>query len=264
MGQSEWGSAGPVQIHGSQSYDPMQGHDTSFTFRGSEYDLQLVADAYIAIGWQVNLETTNTQWDILHVKIPNQNLEDYIDRWEFNIGFKQQELFLNIGICQALNTAGFTSSEITNMKTTLENDLEAPVSNASVVATFTSLYGSAQGAAAGQIYQMLQMGQSTVEISQPTISRKRTYSYNFTGTVMSTQVTQDVWSTAALIAAFGIPAQVYDQITPDPTVNAVDNYKYGWKMRKNNLVIIPAKNKIEEQLEWEWDQWNTICYNYIT
>jgi hypothetical protein len=255
MAQSEWGLAGPVETYADSAWDPTQGWDQEQRWKGYSEDIVVLGNAFRAAGWKVRVETTGSQWSQLIVSIPNNGNEDYIDRWEFNIGFKQQELFLNIAICNYLQLS-LTPDEVIDLRKTLQQYLEAPTPNGAVV--------DALGAEIGVIYQMMQMGQEFVEVAQPTISRKRTYGYNFTGTIMATQTTQNVWSTNALIGAFGIPAQVAAQISPDPSAAPITNYAYGWKMRKNNLVIIPSKNKTEEQLEWEWDQWNTIAYNYIS
>ncbi len=254
--QSEWGQAGPIETYADSSYDPMSGWEQEQRWTGFPADIVALGNSFIAAGWKARVETTNSQWSRLIVSIPNNGTDDYIDRWEFSIGFKQQDLFLNIGVNAYLQNAGLTDAQIIDLRTVLKPYLDANTGNAAVTV--------AQGAASGAIYQMLQMGQEFVEVAQPTISRKRTYGYNFAGTIMATRVTQDVWSTSALIAAFGIPSQVSAQISPDPSAPPVTNFAFGWKMRKNNLVIIPAKNKIEEQLEWEWDQWSTIAYNYIS
>jgi len=262
MAQTVWGSAafvaggvGYVETYGEASYSQTQGWEQEIRYRGWAADLLALGDAFIAAGWEARTETTNSQWPTLIVKVPNDGEEEHTDRWEFNIGFKQQDLFSNAGIIQYLLTGGFTAPEIVDLAVQLRKYLDADTSNGVV--------DNAQGDAAAAVYQMMQQGQEFVEVAQPVISRKRTYDISYSGTLMSTQVTQKVYSTAGLISTFGVPTIVQAQITADPAT-AMTNFAWGWKMRKNNLVIIPSKNKIEEQVDFEYDLWSTVAYTYVS
>jgi hypothetical protein len=256
VSQSEWGQSGPVEIYADSQWDPMQGWEQETHYRGYPADIVALGNAFIAAGWRARTESTNSQWAKLIVSIPNDGAEEYIDRWEFNIDFKAQDLFRNIGILTYLKTASFTDDQILTFKTQLETyrDQKTPIA-----AVTTAL-----GANVGAVYQMMVMGMDSIEVAQPTIARKRTYDISFTGTLMSTQVAQYVFSTSALIGNFAIPDDVANQIATDPSTEALVNTTYGWKLRKNNLVIIPSKNKIEEQVDFVWDIWSTIAYTYIS
>jgi len=244
--------------------DPYDGTMRVFRFRGTVLSVNYAAAQALANGWQSRIETNGTPWPELIVTQPDPGSSEYTIVWEFDIEFKQQDIWVNLGILNYLQaTAGLSTSEILDLRHSFNGYLEQNTKYSAVAAMTDPsedlLYSSAEMA----IYQLLSMGCQYIEVAQPVLSRKRTYDIAYTGPAMSTLNTQTIWSTSALVSAFSIPTATADQIEADPITTPVSNFAYGWKQRKNRRTIIPAKNKITEELDWVWDQWSTIGYNYI-
>lgn len=247
--------------------DPFDGTQRNFHFRGTPANLSLAQAFALANGWQSRIETQNSPWPILTITIPNPGSSEYTVRWQFRTEMKQQDLFINIGIVNFLQNAGLSLSQILNYKQTMTGWLNDGTSydDANTDLNNDDTLGPGGVTALSALYQFMLMGGQYVEVAQPVISRKATYdAFSYTGPVMTTRNTQTIYSTPALIANYGIPADVQAQIEADPITVPVANFAYSWKLRKNDLDIIPAKNKITEEVEWTWDQWSTVAYNLVT
>jgi hypothetical protein len=252
-----------VMLHYSGRYDPSSGYVIERRYKGTPDDILGLWVLYIGNNWQAEYHSDGSPYLELNVSTPNANTgtdADTFDRWEFDIAFKQQDLFANLGVIAILGTAGITGTAIATEKTVLKNQLDAGV-------TWDSLSG-VEGITSQEltIYEMMVRGQEFVEVAQPVLTRKRVYDSQFSGSQLANGGTIPAnvfWSASALVEAFGIPGDIAGLLIniTDPSL-AVEGYEFGWKLRKNNLVIIPAKNKIEETVDWEFDQWSTTAYQY--
>lgn len=269
--QSIWSSSAQIAtgsttvlISASSRSDPFSGYSIERRYRGSQGDLEALQIAYIDLNWQTSLSQTGSPFYELIVSIPNSSGgasdSESDERWEFDIAFKQQDLFANLGVIKLLGQGGITNNQIADEKIFMKKQIDAGVS--------TESFADIDSITTQEIivYEMLIRGQEFVEIAQPVLTRKRVYGPNFSGSQLAlggTIPTNTFWSGSALISAFGIPSLIAGLLT-DVTDAAVQvsGYAFGWKLRKNNLIIIPAKNKIEETVDWEFDQWSEAAYTY--
>lgn len=76
--------------------------------------------------------------------------------------------------------------------------------------------------------------------------------------------TERVYSTATLATTFLVPPVVASKLPNAPAAAAPSDTIWGWRLRTDDVEIIPFKNVATEIREWVFAAWSTLFYTAVT
>ncbi len=179
--------------------------------------------------------------------------ETPIDRWERVTEYIQEDLRNNPHIITAAGTAATLNKWVQDIKAALK-------SNQTLTQFYTTEADPSPVIADEQeiIYQLYSRGTEAHEIKRFVLRLRRTISVNFVNRSVANAV-ETIYTTAALIANFGVPPEVANTLPATPA-GAPVNTAWSWKQRQDNSVFLPGLNKIEESKDWVYAAWSTLLY----
>lgn len=111
------------------------------------------------------------------------------------------------------------------------------------------------------IYRSLARGQDYYELRRPILRRNRTVSFQYTSKA-EIEMQQRVWTTAALIAEFAVPADVQSRIPSDPSVNETPYLtEWGWLLTVDTSEYSPSLRRWTETKQWVFGAFDPLWYN---
>lgn len=113
------------------------------------------------------------------------------------------------------------------------------------------------------IYSLLSRGVTSIPLNRPTLTRTREFSSAYEGRNQMT-ARQTIWTTAALISEFNIPAAVQARLPDDPPANETPaGTVWAWRLAVDRSSYNVSKGKIQEVKTWEFAAWVTSFFNYV-
>jgi hypothetical protein len=179
-----------------------------------------------------------------------------VERWERVTEYVQEDLRNNPRVIAAASTAETLNRWVNAIKAALKANQ-----------TLTQYYTSASDPnpvidpAQEMIYQLYARGASSHEVKRTVLRVRRTFSVQY-ALRYNVDAVERIYTTAALRAAFGIPAPIAIHLPPDPALTPA-NTVWSWKQRQDNSVFLPGLNKIEESRDWVFAAWSTLLYELI-
>jgi len=180
----------------------------------------------------------------------NPTAEQAIDRYEFEMEPIQVSLF-NVPAV-AIEGAAYAAANSGGVAL-YRQQIQDAAQGGAVYPFDSALYP--YGA---EVYRLLSQGVESYELKRPTLSRVRSFSPNFSGRVVLSAV-ETVYTTAALVRDFEIPATVASQLPANPDETPTGT-AWAWKLRGDRSVYIPQLNRIEETRDWVFAAWSTLLY----
>jgi hypothetical protein len=114
------------------------------------------------------------------------------------------------------------------------------------------------------IHSLLSKNVTSIPLNRPTLTRTREFSSAYTGRNQMT-ARQSIWTTAALISAFNIPAAVQSRLPDDPPANETPSGTvWAWRLAVDRSSYNVSKGKIQEVKTWEFAAWVSSFFNYVT
>jgi hypothetical protein len=111
------------------------------------------------------------------------------------------------------------------------------------------------------IYRLRARGVTTLGERRPVLTRKRTYTSQYT-TPLQINAVETVYTTSALITNFSVPNIIQQKLPVTPVVTQAEA-AWGWRIRKQSGTFTVARNKIEETMDFVFAQWSTLLYDFI-
>ena len=112
------------------------------------------------------------------------------------------------------------------------------------------------------IYRLRSRGVTTVEEKRPILSRKRTYTSQYT-TPIQINAVEIIYTTSKLIDLFNVPSIIQQKLPVTPPITQAEA-AWGWKLRKQSGTFTVARNKIEETMDFVFAQWSTLIYDFVS
>ena len=246
----------PAVIHGSiptltrkrQVIDSSSGNSWEQEWTGSVSGIASLAVTLVASGARVRDESANGVGRIIATYSfdpDNPTGEEAIDRYEFEMEPVQVSLFNHPAV--ALESDGYVT------RAQYKTDIEEAVASGEALGLSETEYPLAH-----EVYRLLSRGVESYELKRPVLSRVRAFSPNFSGRVVLSAV-ETVYTTAALVREFAIPATVASQLPADPP-EVPEGTVWAWKLRGDRSTYIPAQNRVEETRDWVFASWSTLLY----
>jgi hypothetical protein len=238
----------PTRTRVRQVIDSASGNSWEHEWVGSIAGIASLAATLVAAGARVRDESANGVGRLIatySVDPDNPSAEEAVDRYEFEMEPVQVSLFNHPAV--ALESDGYVN------QSQYKSDIEEAVSSGAALTLSATEYPLAH-----EVYRLLSRGVEAYEIKRPVLSRVRAFSPNFSGRVVLSAV-ETVYTTAALVRDFAIPATVASQLPANPP-ETPEGTTWAWKLRGDRSVFIPAQNRIEETRDWVFASWSTLLY----
>ena len=255
--------------------DPINGSTWVYTYEGSEWGVQLMAATVLAYG--AKTETTANggkckmvaTFSVDPATASNPAAETPKDRYRLDWEIVQVSLW---GSPKVINELLYDSNPAETKKLIVDA--------AAAGQRFPSPLTPGVYPACYEVFCKLVAGGEYKEIKRPVLSRIRTYSANYP-VRLQVQQREFVWTTASLISAFAIPADIQAVLpldppldeTPrrlsDPNSTVTGNTSltgtepmgiWSWKLRGLSLDYQSATRRWEEVATWAFSAWDKDLY----
>ena len=239
----------PTLTRRRQVIDSASGNSWEHEWTGSVSGIAALAVALVAAGARVRDESANGVGRLIATYSfdpENPTGEEAVDRYEFDMEQVQVSLFNHPAV--ALEAAQLGENGPALYKETIEGYVRDGAAYAL----------GANYPLGEEVYRLLSRGVESYEIKRPVLSRARAFSPNFSGRVVLSAV-ETVYTTAALVRDFAIPATVASQL-PDNPAETPEGTAWAWKLRGDRSIYIPQLNRIEETRDWVFAAWSTLLY----
>lgn len=240
-------------IESESSFDPLNGYTLTQRWKGSEGALLTLASQFSASGARATVSTSDGVSMLSAVfggraSVGGSEGDTPQDRYSFTQETAEVSPF---GFPAARSEAlGYVS--VAQYQKDIRDAVDA--GEAYPLSTTTYPFGLA-------IYNHMSLGLEALETRRPVLKRTRTMSVLHSQR-MSMNVSDNVWTTAALISAFALPQVVQDRLPTTPT--AITGFQWGWKLRVDESDYIVGSNRIEEVKEWVFANWSSTFYTIIS
>lgn len=250
----------PAVIHGTiptrtrvrRVIDSSTGNSWEHEWTGSVSGIASLAATLVAAGARVRDESANGVGRLIATysydpDAPVAN-EEATDRYEFDMEPVQVSIFNHPAV--ATEAAQLGDNGPPEYKKVIEDAVAA--------GEFPTTLPVGVYPLAREVSTLLSRGVESYEIKRPVLSRVRTFSPNFSGRVVLSAI-ETVYTTAALVRDFAIPATVASQLPADPPEVPAGTV-WAWKLRTDRSVYIPAQNRVEETRDWVFAAWSSLLY----
>lgn len=246
------------------TFDPETGWQDRIRIEGEEDAVRVEQFAYAARGFRCNIYPHDGPvWRGDFTGTSNQDqtgLPEIVDQWEFETQFVQESIYNNPKV---LASVGYDDDSLS----IAAKEIEESIADHLTLSEFIDKYQiptppSALQAVAIGLYVLRLRGQVATEIERCVLRRVRTIPVD-----SASRATQDavpkVYTTAALIATFGIPADIAALLPATPASSDVYS-TWAWKKQRDASSIIPQLGKCQETREWVFASWANATYTLIT
>lgn len=235
--------------------DPLLGSTFVDTYEGDEDELKAALFPFAAAGFRVStFQEEGPVWRGTVTFTPSEGdtgLPEITDQWEFDTEFVQEDLYSNPRVL-ALAT---TEDTLSVWKKDIEQAIQDKKTNAEFLATGPS-------SEEYSLFLLRNRGAQASEVRRVVLRRQRTLPFGSAARMIATAI-EKIYTTSALIAAYGIPSAVSSAM-PSLPATAPLNTAWSWKARRDSSVFTPQFNKWQESKDWTFAAWSTIEYILVT
>lgn len=242
-------------------FDPQLGEQQIENWEGSE-------DALITVG-RNQITPSGGKWRVQQHDGPIYRMavnygevqssgviEQPIDRWERVTEYIQEDLRNNPNVIALAGDAYTLNKWIKDVKAALKLNLTLDQYYGDE--DFDPIFASDEQI---KLYELYARGTESHEIKRFVLRLRRTISVKYAARSVASAV-ENIYSTGALIANFGIPPEIANTLPANPATPPA-NTAWSWKQRQDNSVFLPGLNKIEESKDWVFASWSTLLYNLV-
>lgn len=112
-----------------------------------------------------------------------------------------------------------------------------------------------------KLFNLRARGTQSYELKRPVLTRIRTVSTNYANQfIMEAQ--PKVYTTAALIRDFGLPATIQQRLPATPN-EAPSDTVWAWLWQQQDSDTIPSLGRVEEMDSWVFAAWSTVLYDVV-
>jgi hypothetical protein len=262
-GTATFASAGNVTlIRSGLSFDGSSGQVWEEQWVGSDAGIAAKYVEAIALGGKARRTYDQGQAGlyVVYARDPNDvSPEVPYEEWDDDVTTEQTDLFswapvVNEAkdfVSASTNRTGTIAAYRKDIKDAVDDGLAYPLSRTSwPVGAF--------------VYDLLSKNVTSIPLNRPTLTRTREFSSAYTGRNQMT-ARQSIWTTAALISAFNIPAAVQSRLPDDPPANETPSGTvWAWRLAVDRSSYNVSKGKIQEVKTWEFAAWVSSFFNYVT
>ena len=239
------------KISSAPTFDVEHGWRVTDTYEGSEEAVKAGMGTFAAQGingvsYQYNGPIWRAEFQIVPAS-DQTGLPEVIDQWEFDTDFVQASIWNNPRV-RALASTGDTLS-------IWKKDILKAIEDHKTNAEFAATGVSAQELA---IFATVNQGGEGFEYRRITLRRQRTLPIT-NAQASRPDAVERVYSSAALIAAFGIPSAIAARMPVAPT-EAPDYFAWTWKARRDSSVYVAQLGKLQESRDWVFAPWSIVEY----
>lgn len=245
-------------------FDPQTGVWFIDRWEGSEEALKARMSIYIAAGFRAHCyQFEGPIWRGEFSNQPTQaetGIPEITDQWEFDTEFMQESIWSNPLVRDLALTDLTLSKWKKEIETAIENKRTiAQFAATGVIPLTPGLPGTPPTAEEVAVFITVNRGQTAYESRRQVVRRVRSIP-----TTSAAQVAPDalerIYTRAALITVFAIPALIAARLPPEPALIAPDFTAWTWKMRRDASSIAPQIAKAQETREWTYGLWSTLTY----
>ena len=246
---------GYIFVAENMTVDPQAGVRYEQVFEGTEAGINTLADIHAAAGAAIRFDIAKpgvkrlvSVWG----RAPNipSSSEAATDRWDLST----EQKYVSVWSSPYVIAESYTYVD----QPSYRKEIEAAVAAGAAFPFSTTSFPVGY-----QVYLMLFEGEDSWPQQLIVLRRARTFTNTYP-TRMQLLVTQNVYTTARLIADFGVPTAVQSQLPLTPAAAPPPYAIYGWRWSYQASGYTAATHKYDEQLMWEFKTWPTQLYTIIS
>lgn len=232
-------------------FDPQNGYSTRYVYEGSERSCHaLMAEAELqkcfGRAYQVAGPVWRAELRISSGDVPNA--DEVQEQWTFSKEFVQVDMRNHPNLLAAYNN----DPETLNLSfKTIDDAIKNGTGGSSIPAGIDT-----------DVYILRSFGVKAFEVERLILRRRITYAAQATPSA-TLEAIPSIYTTAALIRDFNIPAGVANRLPANPTVTPT-GFVWGWKRRVDETDIQPRVNKTTEQTDWVFAAWPALIYTVVS
>ena len=257
MSQSVAGNLTATLKSEEPSFDPDYGYSIRQVWTGTKAMVLSVLQQMAVQGYRARItKITGGSWQC-ECQIPTIPDDSKVDRFEIDTEWSQESVFRIVGIEPEITQINLENVPSDWNLSKYRDAIEEDARNGKALRAPLGAYPLAF-----QLWQALARGQEAYELRRIVLRRRRSRPISWATPVILT-AEENFYLTRVLIALFGIPPEIAQQLPPDPAATP-SNSVWAWKARTDTSTFIPAFNRVEEQKEWVFSAWPTLFYNVVT
>ena len=263
------GSSVAVRSGWEQQFDPASGWKTVETWNGSKAQIGAIIQSFRDNGAATSVKnsgalwTLTATWSLDYSKDTDKQAgapplaEETLDTWDVDVEWAQVDVRSSPKLIAYLEgeyqvAVAFKQVDAAiKAGLSIEKYLES-ISKSSIIPLVKLEV----------IYRLRSRGVTTVEEKRPTLTRKRTYTSQYTAPIQINAV-EVIYTPSALISLFSVPNIIQQKLPVTPAVTQAEA-AWGWKLRKQSGTFTVARNKIEETMDFVFAQWSTLIYDFVS
>lgn len=267
------GSNVAVRSGWEQQFDPASGWKTVETWNGSKTQIAAIIQSFIDNGAATSVKnsgalwTLTVTWSLDYSKDTDKQAgapplaEETLDTWDVDVEWAQVDVRSSPKIITYLGGEYQVATTFKLVDSAIKAGLSIDGYYRNVVNTSTTIQ-PAVSPKEEAIYRLRSRGVTTIEEKRPTLTRKRTYTSQYT-TPIQINAVEVIYTTSALISLFSVPNIIQQKLPVTPAVTQAEA-AWGWKLRKQSGTFTVARNKIEETMDFVFAQWSTLIYDFVS
>jgi hypothetical protein len=228
-------------------FDPESGLQRVQIWTGMKDAMQGKFNAFAVSGWKASISRIS---GTPKYRVSAQIAEDLVaDRWERVVEWAQVDIKANGALLDAAGDSLTLAQWVADIRQDLAKNTPAGIT----------------GASEKQIlYGYMAAGQESYETRRVVLRSRRTRPATQIANAFPIDQQEVFYSTAKLNEIFSVPAAIRVLLPSTPTNIPVPYTQWGWRLRTDDVEIIPWLNRAMETKEWVFAAWPLLYYTYIS